>query len=188
MPFPICHECAQAIKLDTNTYWNYRGSVTCQTCKARMNIVTVGGEMVSSGPLVPPEYVNGLHKGIPEQPIGDYYEAVTDLIHKAFKSSAVMQRRALQGALLAHKVPENTPMKMVQWAQSNGILLGPRHVNLANTVSFFGGKGAHPEEDGINLVGELEATQGLRVTKDLLLALFPAQKAPVQQFDSGRSG
>ena len=181
MPIPVCHECSKGIALDVLTYWNYRGSVTCQ-CKARMNVVITDGQMTSSGPMVPPDYINGLHHDLPQQAIDDYFEAITCLIHRAFKASAVMQRRSLQGALLAKQVPENTPMKMVQWAQSNK-MLGPKDVNLANTVSFFGGKGAHPEEDNINLVGELEATQGLRVTKDLLLALFPPpEKAPVQQF------
>ena len=78
-------------------------------------------------------------------------------------------------------------MKMIHWAQSNGILLGPRDVSLANTVSFFGGKGAHPEEDGINLVGEMEAIQGLRVTKGLLLALF-TERVGTEFYASGRSG
>jgi hypothetical protein len=94
------------------------------------------------------------------------------LIHLAFKASAVMSRRSLQGALLAKQVPEDTPMKMIQWANSNKIL-GARELRLATTITFFGGKGAHPGESEINLVGELEATQGLRVTKELLLFLFP---------------
>ena len=111
---------------------------------------------------------------MPNQPVGDYFEAITCLVYKVFKASAVMQRRSLQGAFLAKQVPEDTPMKMVQWAQSNG-MLGPKELSLATTVLFFGGKGAHPEDTAINEIGELEATQGLRVTKALLVALFPVQ-------------
>lgn len=144
------------------------------------------GMMLESEPLIDPEFVEGLHSGIPEQPIGDYYEALTCLVYKAFKASAVMQRRSLQGALLAKKVPENTPMRMIQWAQSNG-MLSPRQLNLANTVTFFAGKGAHPEDVDINNIGELEAIQGLRVTKTLLLQLF-SEPVGTEFYDSGVSG
>ena len=152
-----------------------------------MNAVIVNGELLESEPFIRPEYVEGLHNGIPEQPMGDYRESLTCLIHKAFKASAVMQRRSLQGALLALKVPEESPAKMIQWAVSNG-KLGAKQQSLANTVTFFAGKGAHPEDTDINLVGELEATQGLRVTKELLLALFPPPqplKATVRRLPIG---
>lgn len=174
MPIPICHACGDSTLLDPLTYWNYRGSVTCSKCKSAMNIVTSNGQMLESGPLINPEYVTGLHNGIPAQPLGDYHEAITDLVHGAFKSSAVMQRRSLQGALLAREVPDDTPMKMIQWAHSHK-MFGPKELSLATTVTFFGGKGAHPEDTDINNVGELEAGQGLRVTKELLVALFPPQ-------------
>jgi len=174
MPTPICHDCAREIRLDTVTYWNYRGSVTCGHCKAKMNIVTSSGSMLESGPLIPADYYTGIHHDMPFQPVGDYFEAITCLVHQAFKASAVMCRRSLQGALLAKNVPEDSPMKMIHWAKSNG-MFGPKELSLATTVTFFGGKGAHPEDTDINNVGELEAVQGLRVTKELLVALFPVQ-------------
>jgi len=77
------------------------------------------------------------------------------LMHSKLCSNA---RRSLQGALLAKKVPEDTPIKMIQWALSNK-LLGQKQLSLATTVTFFGGKGTHPQKVILNLVGELEATQ-----------------------------
>ena len=182
MPYPICHECAHIIELEVSTYWSYHGSVTCPTCKARMNIVTESGKLLESKPFIDRSFVVGIHKAIPAQPLGDYQDAVNCLAYRLWKPSAVMARRSLQGALLLRGVPEETPQKMVQWAVGNGIL-GAKQERLANTVIFFGGKGAHPEETSINEVGELEATQGLRVTKELLLALFPPPPpAPPQRF------
>jgi len=140
-----------------------------------MQVTMVEGSLLRSEPLIKPEFTYGLHDGIPEQPYVDYMEAMTCLIHHAFKASAVMARRSLQGALLAKKVPEDTPIKMIQWALSNK-LLGQKQLSLATTVTFFGGKGTHPQESDLNLVGELEATQGLMVTKELLIALYPSSK------------
>lgn len=172
MPNPICHNCAQVISLDVFTYWNYHGSVTCANCKSKMHVVIASGALLESEPLIKPDFIAGLHKGIPQQSYDDYMEALTCLVHQAYKASAVMARRSLQGALLARNVPEETPIKMIQWALSNQVL-GQKQASLATTVTFFGGKGAHPQDSEINMIGELEATQGLRVTKELLVALYP---------------
>jgi len=172
MPYPVCHECAEEIHLDVFTYWDYSGSITCAKCKSRMNVVFSGGALLKSEPVIKREFVDGLHKDIPEQPLGDYLEALTCLVYRAFKASAVMARRSIQGALLIKSVPEDSPSKMIEWATNHGTL-SQKEKNLAATVTFFGNKSAHPQDVEINQVGELEASQGLIVTKALLLKLYP---------------
>ena len=171
----ICHDCTKLINLPWSTYYNYKGPIRCPSCKSRMDVEIVTGELRKSIPLdtIKPEFVSGLHNGIPEQPRNDYLEAVTCHTYHAYKASAVLARCSIQGALLVKGVPDDTPMKMIQWALSHN-LLKPKQAHLATTVTFFGGKGAHPQDSELNSVGELEATQGLLVTKELLIALFPS--------------
>jgi hypothetical protein len=46
----------------------------------------------------------------------------------------------------------------------------------ARTVPFFGNNGAHPQDKEINEVARVEATQGLTITKKILIYLFPRPK------------
>jgi len=124
-----------------------------------------------------PRLIQGLHGAIPREVVFDYIEAAMGLRYKLFKSCAVMCRRTVQRALLIKEVPDGRPKEMIQKAEEKGILtrkLG----KLGETVVFFGNSGAHPQDTEINDVGELEATQGLLVTKEIILHLFPAPKPP----------
>ena len=180
MPEPRCHKCSLGIPLDTLTYWNYNGPVRCPNCGCDIHMAFSNGTLLAAKPVLDEKLLIVEGHTIPEQPLGDYEEAVWCLTVSAWKAAAVMTRRAVQGALLAKGAPDDSPTRMIEWAANHG-LLNQRQKNLSVTVTFFGNKGGHPEEDTeVNLVGELEATQALRVTKVLLLALFlPTSPRPV---------
>ena len=38
MPAPVCHECANEVKLDTNTCWKHSVQVNCSKCKTRSTL------------------------------------------------------------------------------------------------------------------------------------------------------
>jgi hypothetical protein len=172
MAYIICHDCGKDFFYDVGTYLNYKGPMACPNCKFQMNVVFSDGHLLESKPFIDPDFISGLHKGIPDQPLRDYNEALTCLVNKAYRASAVMNRRCIQGALLSKNAPDDTPSKMIEWAAKQG-LLTQKDKNLAISVTFFGNKGAHPQDDEINEIGELEASQGLRVTKVLLLKMYP---------------
>lgn len=179
MPEPRCLACAIGIPLDTQTYAEYHGPLRCPKCGFTHNISLRGATVEYMGPLVEHDALLLERHTIPEQPLGDYNEAVRCYAVNAWKASAVMARRAIQGALLARGVDDARPQRMIDDARNKHGILSEREHRLASTVTFFGGKGAHPENAGhptneeINEVGQIEARNGLAVSKVLLLALFP---------------
>lgn len=180
VPEPRCVECSYGIPLDTKTYFNFHGPVRCPTCLFLNFIAFSNGEVLQQGAVVEPKFFIAEAHSIPSQPLGDYEEAVSCLRATAWKAAAVMARRALQGALLECGVQDARPRQMIDAARQKDGLLNEAQHQLATTVTFFGGEGAHPENashpanEEINLVGRVEAENGVWVTKTLLLALFPS--------------
>ena len=156
-----------------HTYWDYNGRLRCPTCDFAHVITFSSGNVLGMKPLIDEKYMIMESHSILDQPLGDYEQAVNCLSVQAWKACAVMARRAIQGALLACGVDDARPQKMIDDARNKHGLLEEKQHRLAATVTFFGGKGAHPGDDEINRVGEIEAANGLWVTKTLLLALFP---------------
>jgi hypothetical protein len=136
------------------------------------------GEVLGIKPVIEERLLIRERHTIPAQPLGDYEEAIRCMSVGAWKAAAVMARRAIQGALLARGVGDAPPRKMIDDARNKHGILSEKQHHLATTVTFFGGKGAHPEDTEINQVGDIEATNGVWVSKELLLALFPAPPPP----------
>jgi hypothetical protein len=63
---------------------------------------------------------------------------------------------------------------MIAYANGHGILQGKY---MARSVGFFGGKGAHAQFGEAYRVGQTEATHGIRVARELILALFPIEQS-----------
>jgi hypothetical protein len=166
------------IPLDTVTYFMYQGLIVCPHCKFKNMMTFSNGHLLGAKPLLEEKYLLVEANTIPEQPVGDYLEATECLSVGAYKAAAVMMRRAIQGALLIKGIPDQRPGKMIDDARYKHNLLSEKQHHLATTVTFFGGKGGHPADTEINKVGEIEASNGLWVTKVLLLALFPPPPAP----------
>ncbi len=180
MPNPVCHGCGTTITLEAFTYWNYNGPVTCHSCKAAMEVVFNDGELLQSKPRIDPELIQDVHEDMPQQPFADYIEAVFDSTNGCYRSAAVMCRRSVQGALLIKSVKDDAPSKMIEEAMSKGILPG-KMKQRADAVTFFGNKGAHPQDDELKQVDKLDVNLGLLVTQKILVHLFPKPK-PVQEW------
>lgn len=174
VPNVRCHSCGKDINLDIFTYRNYKGSVTCEHCLNRQNVVISKGDLLESAPTIDPQFVLTKSQTIPEQVYNDYCEAVIDLGNQSYKSCAVMCRRSLQGALLVKGISDAKLSDMIKAAtKTTPIVLPDKFEHSAKAVTFFGNSGAHPQEKEINEVGKEEATQGLIVTRKILIYLFP---------------
>jgi len=178
VPEPRCLRCSLGIPLDTDTYFNYNGVVRCPHCTFQNVIAFSNGKVLGMKPLIEERLFLVEAHTIPAQPLGDYLEAIDCLSVGAWKASAVMARRAIQGALLDKGVADAPPRRMIDDARNKHQLFTEKQHHLATMVTFFGGKGGHPEDSEINDVGEIEARSGLSVTKELLLALFPPPPSP----------
>ncbi len=177
MPNPRCLKCAHEIALDMATYLNYSGPVKCPHCAFAAQMMFSYGSLMAARPLLDEKLPLIEPHAIPNQPLGDYQEATDCLTVGAWKAAAVMARRAVQGALLAKGIGDDLTHKMIDEAYTRQ-LISEKQQRLSHTVRFFGGKGAHPQDSEVNQLDEIEAVQGLRVTKVLLLALFPPVTPP----------
>ena len=204
MPYPRCPHCGSMQILDNRTYGYYKGSITCSDCKGNYHaefgdVLTaeglfdsgpkVGGQLLSAPRLLgDPELLKDLTiPSIPRPLYNDYVEAVRCLAVDVPRAAAVMCRVTIQEALLLKGIPDDKPEKMVNIARSKQILSEMCHRQCLAAV-FMCGKGAHPQSHWTEQVGSNEAKEALLITRRVLLELFPQQKVPVQQFDSGRSG
>lgn len=63
---------------------------------------------------------------------------------------------------------------MIADARRDGVIT-ERQFRMADSVTFFGNKGAHPkdDDDDLNEVDQPQAEVGLQVARELLVALFP---------------
>jgi hypothetical protein len=184
MPLPICPKCGTALNLDKTTYENYEGQITCYDCKSRMTVVIRSGALrecyaAVDPDLWPPEeypYVREL----PQYWVA-YLEALKCLQADAHKACAVMCRLALEHALVERGATVGARVQsMVSWAKGRGIIAG-RYKSLVDSVTFLGGVAGHAQDDEILDVGPSEAIQGARVTRDLLVMLFPVSEARVSR-------
>jgi len=181
MPYPVCPSCGLAIQLDEVTYNDYAGQVTCYKCRKRMFVDIVGGGLRTCRPFVDPELAVpdevGTHQGkawvLPLYWFA-YGEAFMCLEGGAYRAAAVMCRLAMEHALRELGVPDGDTAQMIAYANGHAILQG-KYKHMARSVGFFGGKGAHAQFEEAYKVGQTEATQGLRVVRDLLLGLFPTE-------------
>lgn len=165
------------VYLDPFGYWDTSGNeivVHCRNCAADNVIEMKGGRFISTRLSPPRELVEGLPGSIPTGPLRDCSEGAECLGIEAFRSACVMARRALQGGLLRLGIAEGSPLKMrAEAAKRAPPLLNYSDTQRAAGVTFFGGKGAHPQEKDINGARPIDARLGLLTAKDLLLTLFP---------------
>jgi hypothetical protein len=171
MPAFNCVRCGHENSLNTYGYGGkFKGKLTCPICRAvheaqmeSMNILSL--ELAGFDPLA-------LSSTTPEDVLADYYEAQRCSQVNAFKAVVTLCRRALQSAVdmkgadkkgdLKNKIDELTQKK----------LISPDIASLAHGIRFFGNYGAHPQDDELKQITELEAQTIFSLTGQILLRLF----------------
>lgn len=179
VPNVRCLGCGGDIGLDAATYVNFAGDVACEHCQRIQWVRILNGELQSTEKPRVSDVADALFH-LPPEVTGvweDSFEAEKALHLKLFKSCAVMCRRALQGALLARDIADDKLSKMILAASNqNPPILNQRLKQIATAVTFFGNSGAHPLDEELRKVEELDATLGLQVAKEIILALYPKEE------------
>lgn len=180
MPYPICPNCGATQVLDSNTYFGYKGEVTCSKCKCVYHIELCVFDNHLERPLtivempdkVDPKLLEGLTVPvIPKDLYSVYHDAARCLGAGVPKGAAVLCRYAIQAALILKDIPEDNVEKMINIANARG-LLSPLGINQCKAAAFMGGKGGHPQANWLDNIGVDDARQALLITKRVLLELF----------------
>lgn len=180
MPYPICPNCGATQILDINTYFGYKGEVTCPKCRCVYyvafnifdNHLEQPPRIVETPDKIDPKLLEGLTEPIiPEELYSVYHDAARCLSAGVPKGATVLCRYVIQAALLIKDIPEDKVEKMINVANAKGIL-SPLGINQCKATAFMGGKGGHPQDNWLDNIGVDDARQALLVTKRVLLELF----------------
>lgn len=179
MPTIQCLHCAQQTYLDDETYANYQGQVTCESCKGQQSVVFQSGALQTAtqaadiyGPIR-----DVLAYDVPPTILADLAEAASDLSGACYKSCVVMCRRVLHAVLLQQGIEDAILAQMIDTALERK-LLTERLYATVQAIRFFGNAGAHPRDEDLNAVEQLDATLALQVTKRYLQASFKLKPPP----------
>ncbi len=112
-----------------------------------------------------------LPRSVPEEVARDYREAVMAFNVGAWRASACMCRRSLQQALEDKGIKENSLEEEIDKALQNKII-DKSAASLAHGIRFFGNYGAHPQDDLLKDITELDARLAIDVLKQLLSKLY----------------
>ncbi len=185
---PVCLKYGTTIMLDSATYTDYEGPVTCR-CGAQMR-VKIGRFEYQSGtppfvqtafqprlvwikPLIDAELLEGLTAPPIPQQIYDDYEAALYCFSTGVPPRAVAWacRYTIQDALLLKGIPEDRPRRMVDIAAAKN-LLSEVAVKQAQAGVWLGGKGSHPQSIEAPQITQDDARQAVLFTKRVLRELF----------------
>jgi hypothetical protein len=183
MPFPICPNCGSEQRIDSETYYRYKGDIVCFDCKCRYYVEFGGydGNTLESQPKIvempdkiDPKLLEGLTvPSIPKELYSVYKDAAKCLGFGVPKGAAVLCRYVIQLALTLKDIPDSQPERMVDIAAAKKPpLLSELAVRECKAATFMGGKGGHPQTNWIENVTLGDAHQSLLATKRVLLELF----------------
>ncbi len=108
---------------------------------------------------------------VPNPIADDFAEALKCREVKAFKATAAMCRRAVQGTAIQLGAPKGWARDQIDWLADNRKIT-PLLQTAAHQVRVFGNTGAHPGEDGLDEVTESEADDAILLTEELLDHVF----------------
>jgi hypothetical protein len=179
---PYCdHAAAFVNNLDAASPYGTFGDidslkVAASLCPSCGSVVAIGYERSITGfrPVVLlPDHVAAEPDALIPAPVrSDLYEARKCISARAWKATAAMCRRALQGACLQVGA---TPGKTLNQQVAEVVATNKVHSSLeewARAIRVMGNSGAHPGDDGLETVTEEEATDILEFTEQFLDLTF----------------
>ena len=179
---PYCHAISAFGCVYSATSYNggyYPVSVwACHNCDRAIFVRNQGTahQHVASGELridsILPASEPSVDQRVPEGIGADFIEASRDFNIASYKSSAVMARRTIQKMCLNLGATKGKKLHEQIEELKKGGRLHPDLADIATEIRFLGNDGAHPEDDGIDEVGEEEAKEVLDFTAELLDDLY----------------
>jgi hypothetical protein len=100
----------------------------------------------------------------------------------AWRASASMARRAIQGACLDKQAPADKKLvQQIEWLEEQR-LITPQMKDVAHTIRLGGNAGAHPDADGLKDVDEGDAQRLLEFLEDFIRYVYeiPGRLAAMQ--------
>ena len=173
VPDVACLTCGLEIYLAEPTYANYRGPVRCSSCKGLQHVQIQRGELVTQqiGGDWYDAIADVLGWDIPAEQLVDLAEAAHDLLQGAHKSSVVMSRRCVQGTLLDKGIADKKLSLMLE--EAKGTVISEVLYQQATAVKKFGDAGAHPRDNELKIVTQLDASLCVQVVKEIYKYVYP---------------
>ena len=173
VPNLACLSCGLEIYLDEVTYANYRGPVRCSSCKGQQHVQIQRGELVTQ--QVGGDWYDSIADiagwEIPNEQVADLAEAAHVLLQGAYKSSVVMSRRCVQGTLLVKGIGDKRLGLMLE--EARGGVISEVLYQQATAVKKFGDAGAHPQDDELRVVTQIDASLCVQIVKEIYKHVFP---------------
>jgi hypothetical protein len=139
----------------------------CSVCRAVILAYAGTGEGVIQYYPPPEAWVPGQSGGVPVPIWAGFSEATVCGSVNAFKATAVLCRRAVQGVAVEKGIPKGKPADQVDQMEQKR-LITPLLKDTAHQIRVFGNVGAHPGEDGLDVVTDEEADAALVFTEELV--------------------
>ena len=108
---------------------------------------------------------------IPNEQVADSAEAAHVLMQGAYKSSVVMSRRCVQGTLLVKGITDKRLALILE--EARGTVISEALYQQATAVKKFGDAGAHPKDDELREVTQIDASLSVQIVKEIYKFVFP---------------
>jgi hypothetical protein len=152
------------------------GAWSCQSCGEPIvgDLVNdpVEGAMPGAGFYYPTSVPNPTY---PASVPADFAQDAKDA-HKCFaigawRASAAMTRRALQGACIDKEAPDVRLVEQIDWLEEQR-LITPQMKGVAHKIRLGGNTGAHPDADGLKDVTQDDAERLLEFLEDFVKYVY----------------
>jgi hypothetical protein len=109
---------------------------------------------------------------VPKEVQEDAIEAHRCFSVGAWRATAAMARRAIQGSALDKQAPPNKKLiEQIDWLE-NQRLIPPLMNEVAHKIRTVGNVGAHPDKDGLHDVDDAEAKRMLMFLGDFIRYVY----------------
>jgi len=168
MPTISCINCSKQFYLAGFTYWNFTGDVKCPNCGSLHTISLESGELRN--------IILKTHQTLsviqaPLEITKDINEALTCHSVQAFRACVVMCRRALEQMCTDLNAQGGSLYQKIEYLSNNGIIsIG--EFNIFSEIRFFGNYGAHPSNDLLNGVTNIDSNLVLEATLHMIKHIY----------------
>jgi len=162
--------------------------VRCQNPRCRRLILVSEDQGIVKGIYPPGSFDLDSVIQIDQEIRSDFKEAGLCLAAGCYKASMVMSRRVLQRCLKEQGCAQRNLMDAIDYAVKEGILRKPFH-KVATEIRQYGNLGAHPDDEQLANVNEINAKQVLDFVRLLIHDFYevPAAAENLRQAREGNS-
>jgi len=181
-----CPHCGTRTTLVLHTHWDVLtrrgpasirfGAWSCGSCGEPIvgDVMNdpVEGEVPSTGFYYPTKVPNPTYPAnMPTDVSQDAKDAHKCFAISAWRASAAMSRRAIQGACIDKGAPDKKLVEQIDWLEEQR-LITPQMKDIAHKIRLGGNAGAHPDKDGLKDVTEDDSRRLLEFLEDFVKYVY----------------